>query len=88
MSTCSGFRVRDLGFFHPPRQPRMRLRGELVDRSRRAAAFSPTLPPAPRAGITAVAMDMWGPYVQSTRRHLPEAEDKIVFDKFALHQNV
>jgi len=44
--------------------------------------FWPTLTPAQRDGITAVAMDMWEPYVQSTRAHLPGAEDKIVFDKF------
>jgi len=44
--------------------------------------FWPTLTPAQRDGITAVAMDMWEPYVQSTRAHLPGAEGKIVFDKF------
>ena len=44
--------------------------------------FWPTLTPAQRDGITAVAMDMWEPYVQSTRAHLPEADAKIVFDKF------
>ena len=44
--------------------------------------FWPTLTPAQRDGITAVAMDMWEPYVQSTRTHLPGADDKIVFDKF------
>src|SRR5262245_43444482 len=44
--------------------------------------FWPTLTPAQREGITAVAMDMWEPYVQSTRAHLPAADSKIVFDKF------
>jgi transposase len=44
--------------------------------------FWPTMTPAQRDGITAVAMDMWEPYVQSTRAHLPGAETKIVFDKF------
>lgn len=44
--------------------------------------FWQTLTPAQREGITAVAMDMWEPYVQSTRTHLPAAESKIVFDKF------
>jgi transposase len=44
--------------------------------------FWPTLTPAQRDGITAVAMDMWEPYVQSTRTHLPGADAKIVFDKF------
>ncbi len=27
-------------------------------------------------------MDMWHPYVSSTLNHLPEAQSKIVFDKF------
>jgi transposase len=33
-------------------------------------------------GITAVAMDMWDPYIRSTKDHLPDALSKIVFDKF------
>jgi transposase len=44
--------------------------------------FWTTLTPAQRDGITAVAMDMWEPYVQSTRAALPAADTKIVFDKF------
>src|SRR5215813_13934393 len=44
--------------------------------------FWPTLTPAQRDGITAVATDMWEPYVHATRAHLPEADSKIVFDKF------
>ena len=44
--------------------------------------FWPTLTAAQRDGITAIAMDMWEPYVQSTRAHLPDADRKIVFDKF------
>jgi transposase len=44
--------------------------------------FWPTLTAAQRDGIAAVAMDMWEPYVQSTRAHLPGADGKIVFDKF------
>jgi transposase len=42
----------------------------------------PSAPSASSTGITAVAMDMWEPYVQSTRACLPDAEAKIVFDKF------
>jgi transposase len=34
------------------------------------------------AGIEAVAMDMWEPYVSSVRAHLPDAETKMVFDRF------
>jgi transposase len=38
--------------------------------------------------VTAVAMDMWDPYVNSTRRHLPQAENKIVFDKFHIAKHL
>ncbi len=40
------------------------------------------LPATERAGIQAVAMDMWQPYINSVLAHLPGAEDKIVFDRF------
>jgi transposase len=41
-------------------------------------AFSP----AERDTITAVAMDMWEPYINSVKEHLSGAENKIVFDRF------
>jgi transposase len=44
--------------------------------------FWDTLTPAQRAGIEALAMDMWEPYIQSTLAHLDDAPGKIVFDKF------
>jgi len=34
------------------------------------------------AGIEAVAMDMWTPYIQATRAQVPGAAGKIVFDRF------
>src|SRR5204863_5704068 len=42
-----------------------------------------------RAQIEAVAMDMWEPYVQATCAQVPDAVDKIVFDRFhcAKHLN-
>jgi transposase len=40
------------------------------------------LTPAQRDGIEAVAMDMWGPYIQSVRTQLPAGRRKIVFDRF------
>lgn len=42
-----------------------------------------------RAQIEAVAMDMWEPYVQATRAQVPDADAKIVFDRFhcAKHLN-
>jgi transposase len=44
---------------------------------------------AQRAEIEAIAMDMWEPYVQATRAHVPDADAKIVFDRFhcAKHLN-
>ena len=45
-------------------------------------AYYQTLTEAQRSGIEAVAMDMWEPYVQATRAHVPDADDKIVFDRF------
>lgn len=41
-----------------------------------------------KTGVTAVAMDMWDPYVRSTRKHLPQAESKIVFDKFHIAKHL
>jgi len=41
-----------------------------------------------RAQIEAVAMDMWEPYVRSTRAHVPDAAGKIVFDKFHVAQHL
>ena len=35
-------------------------------------------------GISAVTMDWWDTYISSIREHVPEADGKIVFDKFHL----
>lgn len=44
---------------------------------------------AQRARIEGIAMDMWEPYVQATLARIPDAAQKIVFDKFhvAKHLN-
>ncbi len=60
------------------------------DRKRESLdAFWARLSGSDLAAIEAVAMDMWDPYIGSTRAHLPAADTKIVFDKFhiALHAN-
>lgn len=44
--------------------------------------FWGTLTAAQREAIQGVAMDMWEPYENSVRAHLPEAGSKIVYDKF------
>jgi transposase len=41
-----------------------------------------SLSPQQRHGIRAVAMDMWEPYLRSTREHVPDADSKIVFDRY------
>jgi len=47
-------------------------------------AFWESLQPEQLAGVQAVAMDMWQPYVQSTLAHVPGAASKIVHDPFHL----
>jgi transposase len=37
---------------------------------------------AERQAVKSVTMDMWPPYIESTRAHIPDAESKIAFDKF------
>jgi transposase len=39
-------------------------------------------------GVKAIAMDMWDPYINSTLNHLPEAQSKIVFDKFHIAKHL
>lgn len=38
--------------------------------------------------IQAVSMDMWEPFVSSTREHVPNADGKIVFDRFHIMQHM
>jgi transposase len=45
-------------------------------------AFWQSLTPGQLNGIEGVAMDMWAPYENSVRAHVPDAYRKIVFDKF------
>lgn len=41
-----------------------------------------------RAQVKAVAMDMWDPYIAATRVWIPEADRKIVFDRFHVMRHV
>lgn len=45
-------------------------------------AFFSALSPEERARFEVVAMDMWKPYIRSTRAHVPDADEKICFDRF------
>jgi transposase len=41
-----------------------------------------------REGIEAVAMDMWKAYISATRKALPDADEKICFDRFHVAQHL
>jgi transposase len=40
------------------------------------------------AGLESIAMDMWAPFIAATRAHVPDADEKIVFDKFHIAQHL
>jgi len=40
------------------------------------------------AGVEAVAMDMWDPYIAATKAYIPDAAQKIVFDRFHVMRHV
>ena len=42
------------------------------------------LAPRCRAKIESIAMDMWDPYLASIRKHVPQSEEKVVFDRYHL----
>jgi transposase len=50
--------------------------------------FFDSLGPRGCAQLEAIAMDMWSPYIESVRAHVPEADAKIVFDKFHLAKHL
>jgi transposase len=58
---------------------------EYIANERRQASldgYFEAFSPAELAGIEGVATDMWEPYLNSLRAHVPDADDKIVFDRF------
>lgn len=57
-------------------------------RAESLAGYFAGLTEAQRTGITAIAMDRWEPYRQTVRAHVPEADGKIVFDKFHVFHHV
>jgi len=40
------------------------------------------------AGIQAIAMDMWRPFIRATCDHVPDADEKIVFDRFHIMKHM
>jgi transposase len=51
-------------------------------------AFWSQYQPAELERVEHVAMDMWPPYINSTRKHLSIADEKIVFDKFHIMKHL
>ncbi len=45
-----------------------------------------TLTPDQKAGIECVTMDMWKPFIKAVTLHVPEARERIAFDKFHVAQ--
>jgi transposase len=41
-----------------------------------------------RAGIEAISLDMWPAYINACAKHVPQAEEKMVFDRFHIMQHV
>lgn len=44
--------------------------------------------PEQRAAVKTVAMDMWQPYIASTKEYIPDADQKIAFDKFHIAKHL
>ena len=54
----------------------------VVAERRTESLAAEALPDEQRAGLKAVAMDMWVPYILATRDGLPDDSEKMVFDRF------
>jgi len=51
-------------------------------------AYYEDLGPEACAALERIAMDMWAPYIAATREKVPEADAKIVFDKFHIAKHL
>ncbi len=51
-------------------------------------AFYQTLTPEQRNGIQSVSMAMWDPFFRAILRHVPDAWEKIVFDRYHIMSHV
>ncbi|MHB1073743.1 MAG: ISL3 family transposase, partial [Gemmatimonadaceae bacterium] len=57
-------------------------------KAERLVPYVAGLTAAERAGLTAIAMDMWEPYRQTVRAQVPDADQQIVVDKFHVMAHV
>jgi transposase len=51
-------------------------------------AYFEDLGPEACAALERIAMDMWAPYIAATRARVPDADAKIVFDKFHIAKHL
>ena len=51
-------------------------------------AYFEDLGPKACAALERIAMDMWAPFIGATRAHVPDADAKIVFDKFRIAKHL
>lgn len=52
------------------------------------SGFLSQFPQEELAGLDSISMDMWQPYIQAVHEVVPEAEEKIAFDRFHLAQHM
>jgi transposase len=52
------------------------------------AAYFKAFPAQQRQRIEAICLDMWPAYIDACREHLPQAEHKMVFDRFHIMRHV
>lgn len=52
------------------------------------AGYFEALTTSQRAAIEAISLDMWPAYIGACRRHVPEADSKMVFDRFHIMRHV
>lgn len=66
-------------------------RVEYIGEDRKQASldgFFQTLPAEQRTALEAIATDMWEPYLRAIRVHVPDGDQKIVFDRFHIMQHL
>jgi transposase len=64
---------------------------EYVGRDRKwesLASYFESLTAHQLKSITGIAMDMWDPYIKAARLHVPDADSKIVFDRFHIMKHL
>jgi transposase len=60
-----------------------------IDRTEESlSAYFQTLSTQQLEGIQAIAVDMWQPFLNAARKHVPNADEKLVYDRFHIMTHV